>query len=400
MTCAGNDEADMWLSDFNLVLPDRVVERGSVRLEGGRIAEITEHPVAGGVAGEGLHLLPGLIDMHGDMIEQELEPRPGVEMPMELALAMLDRRLAATGVTTAYASVSFSRRVGDGERRSYEHTSRTIRELAAARDGLRVDHRIHARFDITYGDAVGVIRDLIEAGTVDLISLMDHTPGQGQYRDIERFIASVARADDLPEESARAKVAEKIRAGQRGEAEVLATLRAVSELCRAHSIPMASHDDDSPAKVALMADLGVVISEFPVTAEAARAAQEHGLKIAMGAPNAMRGRSYSGNLSARDVHAMGALSILAADYHPGCMLPSVRILAETDPGGLPGATALCTSIPATALGLHDVGSIEVGKCADLVIADLSGIGVCRASFRAGQMIYTNGTLGTLRQPQS
>lgn len=384
----------MWLSDFRLVLPDRVVERGSVRLQDGRIAEIAEHPVPGGVSGDGLHLMPGLIDMHGDMIEVELEPRSGVEMPMELALAMLDRRLAASGVTTAYASVSFSRKVGDGVRRSYDHTSRTIRELAAARSGLKVDHRIHARFDITYGDAVGVIRGLIEASTVDLVSLMDHTPGQGQYRDIELFVANIARKEDIPEAAARMRVAEKITAGQRTEVEVLGTLREVSALCHAHGIPMASHDDDSPAKVALMADLGVVISEFPVTAEAAHAAREQGLKIAMGAPNAMRGRSYSGNLSARDVHSMGALAILAADYHPGCMLPSIKILAETDPAGLPGTVAMGTSIPAMALGMTGIGTIQPGNAADLIAVDFSGIGVCRASFREGRMIHTDGTLNT------
>ena len=382
----------MWLSDFRLVLTDRVVERGSVRVQDGRIAEIAEHPVAGGIPGDGLCLMPGLIDMHGDMIEVELEPRAGVEMPMELALEMLDRRLAATGVTTAYASVSFSRQTGNGARRSYDHTSRTIRELATARNGLRIDHRIHARFDITYGDAVNVIRELVEADTVDLVSLMDHTPGQGQFRDIEQLIGNITRIEDVSEDAARARVEEKIRSGQRSEAEVLNTLRAVSRLCHAKGIPMASHDDDSPAKVALMADLGVVISEFPVTAEAARAARERGLKIAMGAPNAMRGRSYSGNLSARDVHAMGALAILAADYHPGCMLPSIRTLAETDPLGLPGAAAMCTSTPARTLGLTDIGMIRVGYVADLIAVDFAGVGVCRASFRKGRMIHTDGTL--------
>ena len=105
----------MWLSDFRLVLPDRIVDRGSIRLDAGRIAEIAEAPIPGGIPGDGLHLFAGFIDMHGDMIELELEPRPHVDMPMELALNALDARLAAAGVTTAYASVSFTRGARDGE---------------------------------------------------------------------------------------------------------------------------------------------------------------------------------------------------------------------------------------------------------------------------------------------
>ncbi len=120
----------MWLSDFTLVLPDRVIRHGSLRIERGKIAEVADRPVAGGVPGNGLTIFAGFIDMHGDMIEQELEPRARVDFPMEVALNALDARLAASGVTTAYASVSFSRGVRDGERRSFDHTSRVIRELS------------------------------------------------------------------------------------------------------------------------------------------------------------------------------------------------------------------------------------------------------------------------------
>ena len=73
------------------------------------IAEIRETPVDDAdIDGDGLLLMPGMIDMHGDMIEREIEPRPGVRMPMELGLRDLDRKLANSGITTAYAAVSFS----------------------------------------------------------------------------------------------------------------------------------------------------------------------------------------------------------------------------------------------------------------------------------------------------
>jgi alpha-D-ribose 1-methylphosphonate 5-triphosphate diphosphatase len=171
-----------------------------------------------------------------------------------------------------------------------------------------------------------------------------------------------------------------------------ATLRAISATCRAHGVPLASHDDDTPAKVALMVDLGCTISEFPVTEEAAAAARAAGLATAMGAPNALRGQSYSGNLSARAAHAVGLLDILASDYHPSAVLPAVLELGRVDPDGLSGATRLATRNPARALGLMDRGAIAPGMLADLVIADDSGIGHVRATIRAGRKIYSDGSV--------
>ena len=383
----------MWLSDFRIVLPDRVIERGSVLIEDGFIRDITERPVSGAsLEGHGLILLPGFIDMHGDMIEREIEPRPNVSMPMELGLRDLDRKLAGAGITTAYAALSFSPASTYGHLRSYEHTSSVIRALHAMKDRLLVDHRIHARFEITFPKALEVIDELIRDGTVDLISLTDHTPGQGQYRDIERVAQRMAAEKGVSRGEAAALVARKIEERSRPAEELGATLARISRTCHAHNVHLASHDDDTEAKVEIMAQLGVTISEFPVTEEAARAAHDHGLYNAMGAPNALRGESYSGNLSAREAHRQGLLDILAADYHPSAILPAVLELAKADPEGLPGAARLSAANAAQALGLDDRGTIEIGKRADLVIADDTGLGHVVAALRNGRMIFSDGRL--------
>ncbi|MEL6451887.1 MAG: alpha-D-ribose 1-methylphosphonate 5-triphosphate diphosphatase [Pseudomonadota bacterium] len=372
----------MWLSDVALVLPDRVIDAGAIRIEDGVIAEIRE----GGSAPSGLTVYPGFIDMHGDMIELELEPRPKVDFPMEVAVGHLDARLAASGVTTAYAGVSFSRTAKDGARRSFEHTTAIIRALKQNIGGLRVDHRIHARFDVTYTDAIAALGGLLEAGAVDLVSLMDHTPGQGQYRNVEKLIENRI-GGGLSAAQARAYVDRRINDTIPPE-QVLQNIEAAAQLCKAHGIAVASHDDDTVVKANLMADIGAVIAEFPVTLEAAETAAARGLMIAMGAPNAMRGQSYSGNLSARDAHAAGLLHILAADYHPAAILPAVRALADQDPGGLSGATRLVTTNPARALGLSDRGALAVGKRADLAVVDAAGRVALTLS--AGVPIFSNG----------
>lgn len=377
----------MWLTNFSLVLTDEIIPEGALRIEDGHIAEIRAGAAPeGAIDGGGRLLAPGFIDMHGDMIEVELEPRPRVDFPMEVALGHLDARLAASGVTTAYAAVSFSRGVRDGARRSFEHTSAVIRALDEARGAMRVDHKIHARFDITFDNAVGVLADLVREARVDLVSLMDHTPGQGQYRDLERFIQSFATNNSISLTEARQRITTRIAERTRPQDVLLGNLRQVSEICRSAGVPMASHDDDSADKANLMADLGAAISEFPVTMEAAEAAARRGMMCAMGAPNALRGRSYSGNLSARDAHGRGLLQILAADYHPAAILPALRALAETDPGGLSGAFRLATSHPARALGLDDRGSLTEGKRADLIAIDGARV---TASWREGRIIYAD-----------
>ncbi|MEL6594311.1 MAG: alpha-D-ribose 1-methylphosphonate 5-triphosphate diphosphatase [Pseudomonadota bacterium] len=373
----------MWLSDVKIILADRIIENGALRIKNGVIAEITES------AGQpsGFTVFPGFIDMHGDMIELELEPRPKVDFPMEVAVGHLDARLAAAGVTTAYAGVSFSRSAKDGERRSFEHTSAIIRALKDNIQGLRVDHRIHARFDMTYTDAIAALEGLLEAGAVDLVSVMDHTPGQGQYRNIEKLIGYRMRGG-TSEEQARAEIQTRMDNAVPVE-QLLENLHDVSRLCKAHGVAMASHDDDTVQKAGLMADIGAVISEFPVTMEAAQVAKERGLMIAMGAPNAMRGQSYSGNLSARDAHAAGLLHILAADYHPAAILPAVRALSASDPDGLVGAVRLASKNPAKALGLGDRGDVAIGKRADLVIVDANDRVV--QTICDGETIFSNGS---------
>ncbi|MFW2544847.1 alpha-D-ribose 1-methylphosphonate 5-triphosphate diphosphatase [Primorskyibacter sp. 2E107] len=380
----------MWLSDFTLVLPDRVVPNGSIRMEGANIAEITDHPVDGGLRGQRHTVFPGFIDMHGDMIEQEIEPRVNVDFPMQVALHALDARLAASGVTTAYAAVSFSRGAREGERRSFDHTSAVIRSLQSMRGAARVDHRIHARFDITFDNAVTVLAQLLDDGQVDLVSLMDHTPGQGQYRNIETHIRNKAAQHGISETEARQIVATNVALRSRPQEVLLNNMQTVARLCRDHGVALASHDDDTEAKAQLMADLGAVIAEFPVTPEAAEAAIDRGMMVAMGAPNAMRGQSYSGNLSAREAHAAGHLSILAADYHPAAILPAIRALAGQDPDGLAGATRLASAHPARALGLSDRGEITIGRKADLVVVNASDRVVM--TLREGEVIYSDGSM--------
>jgi alpha-D-ribose 1-methylphosphonate 5-triphosphate diphosphatase len=381
----------MWLSNFTIVGPDDIIDTASLRIEDGIIAEIVAHAVPGGIDGTGHVLCPGFIDMHGDMVEVEVEPRPGVLFPKDHAIAHLDARLAASGFTTAYAAISFCTTSFRGEQRSREHSEAIIRGVVDSRGQSRIDHRIHARFDVDFPDAEKVLAELLAGGQVDLVSLMDHTPGQGQYRDLERHIAKIARQRNLPLQSAQSLVMDRVESAG-PEAERFGLLERFAAIARAAGIRLASHDDDTSSKVAMMAAMGATISEFPITLDVARAAAEHGMFVAMGAPNAMRGQSYSGNLSAQAAHAAGLLHILAADYHPGSMLPAILKLAESDPAGLCGAVRLAATNPAAALGLNDRGALAPGLRADIAILDLQAQPRVVATLSQGRLAFSSGFL--------
>jgi len=383
----------MWLSEFEIVLRDRVIPNGAIRIENDRIAEIRNEPVENAdISGGGRLLLPGFIDMHGDMVEREVEPRLGVHVPMQIGIAELDKKLASCGVTTAYAALSFiGASVTSGVARSEEHTSNIIDTITAMKDHLLVDHRIHARFEVTFTPAIAMLQKLMDAGRLHLISLMDHTPGQGQYRDVELYIARIAKERGMSIAQASEVVGHRI-AGREGQGDVLNALQDLSARAHANGVVLASHDDDTLEKVELVHGLGAVLSEFPVTLEAAQEARRLQMHTVMGAPNALRGQSYSGNLSARQAYEAGLLDMLASDYHPASILPAVLGLTQLRDGGLVEAAALTSANPATALGLTDRGAIEPGLLADLVVADRQPVARVRATFRAGRLIYSDGTL--------
>lgn len=387
----------MWLSDFEIVLRNRVIERGALKIEEGVIAEIRETPVADAdIIGDGRLLLPGFIDMHGDMIEREVEPRANVRMPIELGIYDLDKKLATCGVTTAYAALSFNPGSTYGHIRSQQHTRAMIEAVTSMRRELLIDHRIHARFEVTFLQALGVVEDLLKVGALDLISLMDHTPGQGQYRDIEKHVVNMAKNKKISEVEASELVRQRI-ASREELGDSMDVVYGLAGLAHEHGVALASHDDDSVDKVALLHRLGATISEFPVTMEAAVEARRLGMATAMGAPNALRGLSYSGNLSAREAFTGGVLDILASDYHPSAILPAVLAFAEIGDGGLPAAVALASANPAAALGLSDRGCIEEGLRADLVIAERSRIPRLRSTISAGRQVWSDGVVGSARK---
>jgi len=364
------------LSNVRAVVGGRIVEEATVASEDGRILSIEENrSYAGAVDGRGAFCLPGLVDSHCDALEREVSPRPTVSFDLEFALRSLESRFLGAGITTACHGVNF---FGEGDRmRGPEMATRLVEVVSARRAaGARIDHRVLFRIPARTSDsvdrAIGCLPGGQPAGDVPLVSFEDHTPGQGQYRDIEQYKAAIsletqARIADLDAEVAR----------RMAEAETLlpvreANLVRIRDLAGAGSARVLAHDCVDAGEVAEARRWGAAVAEFPVTVEAARAALDHQMPVVLGAPNVLLGGSHSGNASAEELIALGYCTGLASDYAPSTLLAAAFDLARRGVVEFTAAVALITSGPAAAVGLGDHGRLEPGCVADLILVEQDG----------------------------
>lgn len=363
--------------------------RGYVIVQDGLI-----HEVGRGAAPEkgidlgGDFLLPGLIEIHTDNLEAHFIPRPKVLWHVDSAVQAYDGQIATSGITTVFDSL----RIGtdEHETRAESVTSTTVQlaeALARARAAgtLRIDHRTHLRCEVPTLDVVAALEAYMARFPVDLISLMDHTPGQRQFRDIEKyFIYYGGRTGKTPQE-VQAVV---LRRQQVGSERAAKYRPIVVGMAHKAGIALASHDDTTLDEVRESIDQKVSIAEFPTTHEAAEASRQAGMSTVMGAPNVVRGGSHSGNVAARDLADAGLLDMLSSDYVPASLLLGAFQLADS-PGvrGLPGAMRLVTQNPAEAMGLNDRGTIAIGKRADLIRVTVpSDTPVVRTVWRDGERV--------------
>jgi len=352
------------LSNASIVLAEEV-RPGSVLIRDGLIADIGSGPGTAGEDLDGDYLLPGVVELHTDHLEYHFRPRPGVQWDPLPAVLACDAQLAAAGATTVLDAV----RIGSGATGKDDLASKAARiladaiELAADAGLLRADHGIHVRCEVASPDCLDAFGGFADDPHVRLVSLMDHTPGQRQYADIEFFKRYHIGKGNVTEAGFDAFVAPLVeRAARYSDVH----RQAIAALASQRGITLATHDDATQAHVAESVALGVRISEFPTTVLAAAAADKHGQRIVMGAPNIVRGGSQSGNVAAGELLALGLLHVLSSDYVPASPLQAVFQLVADGTLGLTDAVRLVSENPARAAGLDDRGEIAVGKRADLV----------------------------------
>lgn len=362
---AGTGASAAILTNARLVLPNEVV-RGTVVLQGGLIAEV-DHAISQVPAGldlAGDYLIPGLVDLHTDNLERHYQPRSGVEWDAVAAAISHDTQIAGSGITTVYDSLTLGSASGwDTRAETVEPIVQGLR-TAISHDMLRVQHLLHMRCEVTHPEIVPIFEAHADDPLVRFMSLMDHAPGDRQSPDMADYRRRYLKVFE-GNEAALERHIEELLHGSR----VLGpeNRRRLAQIASERRLPLASHDDASRAHIEEGLALGVSVTEFPTTVEAAEAAHAAGIKVLMGTPNLIRGRSHSGNIAATALAGRNCLDILSSDYIPASLLHGVFRLTQDDFGwSLPRALATVTSMPAATAGLDDRGRLEQGLRADLV----------------------------------
>ncbi|MGC1547941.1 MAG: alpha-D-ribose 1-methylphosphonate 5-triphosphate diphosphatase [Rhodanobacter sp.] len=356
---------DLVLTNARIVLDDSVVH-GTLIARNGMIRLVDEGSTQapGAIDCDGDYVIPGLIEIHTDNLEKHLMPRAGVIWPSLPAVLTHDAQVVAAGITTVFDALS----VGDLEEESVRiETLRSTYDaiLAGQASGaLRADHWIHLRCELAYPRLIEALEPLMNHSSVRLLSLMDHTPGQRQYRDIQQYRKYYSKnhvtwTEDEFADVVNRRLDQQATYSSRHESAVLA-------LAQGKNIVLASHDDTDAQQVEHAHRIGVTISEFPTTQEAAEAARKHGLSTVMGAPNVVRGGSHSGNVAAIELAKTERLDMLSSDYVPASLLHGAFLLHSQAGWSMPRAVATVAGNPAKVLGFNDRGQIKAGQRADLV----------------------------------
>ncbi len=374
------------LANATLVLPDEVIT-GSLRLSDGGIADIAQGNTipAGAIDCDGDLVMPGLIELHTDNLERHIEPRPKVNWPHQAAIIAHDAELASVGITTVFDALRVGSVLSDLKTGFGEYARGLADEILAmrAQGVLRITHLLHLRAEVC---SETLIEELAKFGPEDqigIVSLMDHTPGERQFRDTSKLWDYMAKKRGLTASEFDAHVAGlqalKHQVGARHEA------AAVAE-ARRYGAVLASHDDTTAPQVAVSAAHGAHFAEFPTTAEAAQACHEAGIKVMMGAPNLIRGGSHSGNIAAQALAEADLLDIVSSDYVPSSLLSAAMMLGDIW-GNLARGVATVTAAPAEAAGLEDRGHLVVGARADVIrVKTIGSTGAVRGVWVKGARV--------------
>lgn len=374
------------LANARLVLPDETIS-GQIRLAEGRIADIAQGTgvPAGAINCQGDLVMPGLIELHTDNLERHIQPRPRVDWPHGAAIIAHDAELASVGITTVFDALRVGSVVSNEDANYSEYARALADEILELRGqgALRISHFLHLRAEICSETLVEEMAKFGPRDSVGIVSLMDHTPGERQFRDVSKLRDYVIGRHGLTEEVFQQHLAEqralRARVGDLHEA------TAVAE-ARRYGAVLASHDDTTAGQVAVSAGHGVHFAEFPTTVEAARACHAHGIRVMMGAPNLIRGGSHSGNVAAEELARADLLDILSSDYVPSSLLSGALMLGDLW-GDMARGIACVTAAPAEATGLDDRGHLVPGARADVIrVARIGAAAAVRGIWVEGRRV--------------
>jgi alpha-D-ribose 1-methylphosphonate 5-triphosphate diphosphatase len=260
-----------------------------------------------------------------------------------------------------------------------------------------IDNQVLHRLDVWSPDSLDYIFESLDRLETRYVSINDHTPGQGQYRDLSGYKERMKAWQEQRGRGPDVDTIEQRMTDRAADTDTVPMVYArIMDERERKPFTIASHDDDSPEKVQALHELGAGITEFPVDVPSARRAKELGMWSIVGAPNIVRGGSSSGNQSAAELFSLGLADVICADYHAPSMLPAAFKLVDDGIADL--ATAMCalTLNAAKAVGMRDRGAIEPGYLADVIVVRRIGRGIPMVE----RMLRSGADVFSLQLPQA
>ena len=359
-------------TNYRLLLPNEEI-LGTIAVTDGIITDLQPGIVSQGQDGSGNYLLPGLIELHTDNLEKCISPRPKVRFPLDAAAVNHDRDLISSGITTVCDAIAIGDVTPKDDFLRIHYYAPTIDAIAEGQAAGRfsTDHLLHLRCELGYEQLYNIIEPYADHPLLALLSLMDHTPGQRQFVNINKYKEYYTGKHGVAE----AKMDEFIKMRQDNQhRHAVANRQVLVELSQKNGISLASHDDATTEHVQEAIAEGVVLAEFPTTIDAAKEAHHHGLLVLMGAPNILLGGSHSGNVSAMELVELDLVDIISSDYVPRSLLQSVFAIARQTGKPLYEVIKYITLNSAKAINLErKIGSLEIGKKADFLTVHDDGV---------------------------
>ncbi|MCT4611193.1 MAG: alpha-D-ribose 1-methylphosphonate 5-triphosphate diphosphatase [Pelagimonas sp.] len=324
---------------------------------------IVDHPAGREIDLSGYDVLPGIIDTHGDGFERHMAPRRGALRERDTGIVAVSAELAANGITTAVLAQFWS---WEGGMRGPDFAGKVFTSVRNMAPSIPIDLHLQLRFETHYIETLPEMEQAVDHWGIRYVVFNDHLPHDrlSQGRKPSRLTGQALKSGRSPE--AHLELMQGLHALTD---QVPAAMDGVCARFAEKGIRMGSHDDNTPAQRAEWRARGVMISEFPETLEAARAAKENGEWVILGAPNVVRGASHAGNVSAQKLIAEDLCDAMASDYHyPSPARAAWRVVEK----GLCDETRawkMLSEGPAAMLGLTDRGRLEPGLRADLVVME-------------------------------
>lgn len=317
----------------------------------------------------GKYILPGIIDIHSDVIEKVLVPRKGIVFDNAIALNEIDRQLICQGITSIYHSMSIAETTICDRYRTLnvgvnfqlcDYIYQNIHKYSA-------HHYFHARFELNSVNAYGGLLERIQNGKISELSFMDHTPGQGQYKDLDTFRKVIQQQYGKVSTQKSNEIIQKCQKKDKLDSQLLDELISAAH---ENNITMAYHDVEFIDQLKWMMANGLMICEFPLNRTVASDAIKNNMFVVVGAPNIVLGGSHNNNISALELLKNDLANIICSDYYSPSILYAIFKLYKEYDFPLYQAVNYATINPARAMKIDkDFGSITKGKYADIIVVD-------------------------------